>query len=663
MSSISDIRWIGAVYHLRSSLKNRWSLGDVLLALELSFTCYKWESFLHPRSCLVKAEQRGTTCRANHVDLFGYYAGRKVVSEGWLQYDDENQILLRLHGNAIKFYKSAKERKNCTVKINPMDVRRRLRSGAQINFSYGVDEEDDEDDNTAPPYPSHSSISVAVLSDKNPKFKNQPDVGITFNNNKDYIVYKTHSVAVEFLAFYVEIFSEEGKRIGACYALPSSLADSCGQSQLPFINSSGRPIGQITVEYLFVRNLRRPIPTQNMEVSYSRHWKKRNTIEVGHRGAGNSFTKFAAARENTIYSLNTAAKNGADYVEFDVQLTKDKVAVIYHDFHVLVSVAKRHPSGVPEVLHPADMHSEKHIDYHEIPVKDLKLSQLKLLMLDHVNFPQKKENVKKLVEDGEEEEDFKPFPTLVEALTKVDPDVGFNVEVKYPMMQSNGEHECDHYFERNEFIDVVLADLLNNAGARRIMFSSFDPDICSLISMKQNKYPVLFLCVGETQRYTRFQDQRSSTSLTAVNFAAGADIMGVNFNSEDLLNDPYPVKRANDFGLITFVWGDDLDKKENINYFKKELGVDGLIYDRIGEDERRRNVFIVEREQKRALFKMGSGTSTPQSSLTITVRRNFKPWPLHFRNSILFLHLFGQEHADIGRHLEEVDKGNAPAAD
>lgn len=36
--------------------------------------------------------------------------------------------------------------------------------------------------------------------------------------------------------------------------------------------------------------------------------------------------RFAAARENTIYSLNTAAKNGADYVEFDVQLTKDKVS-------------------------------------------------------------------------------------------------------------------------------------------------------------------------------------------------------------------------------------------------------------------------------------------------------------------------------------------------
>lgn len=72
-----------------------------------------------------------------------------------------------------------------------------------------------------------------------------------------------------------------------------------------------------------------------------------------------------------------------------------------------------------------------------------------------------------------------------------------------------------------------------------------------------------------------------------------------------------PVKKANEFGMVTFVWGEDLDKKENINYFKKELGVDGVIYDRIGEEERRRNVFIVEREQKRALLSC-SGASTPQ---------------------------------------------------
>lgn len=59
-----------------------------------------------------------------------------------------------------------------------------------------------------------------------------------------------------------------------------------------------------------------------------------------------------------------------------------QIAVIYHDFHVLVSVAKRHSTGtLPDVTHSSDTNSEKHVDYHEIPVKDLKLNQLKLLMV------------------------------------------------------------------------------------------------------------------------------------------------------------------------------------------------------------------------------------------------------------------------------------------
>lgn len=90
---------------------------------ELFLISDKWEAFLHPRSTLCLAESRNDECRVDRVDLFGYYAGRKCVSDGWLQYPDENQILLRLHGNALKFYKTAKERKNCRVKMTPLDVR------------------------------------------------------------------------------------------------------------------------------------------------------------------------------------------------------------------------------------------------------------------------------------------------------------------------------------------------------------------------------------------------------------------------------------------------------------------------------------------------------------------------------------------------------------
>lgn len=38
--------------------------------------------------------------------------------------------------------------------------------------------------------------------------------------------------------------------------------------------------------------------------------------------------------ENTLLSFLTAAQFGVEYVEFDVQMTKDKVPVIHHDFMV-----------------------------------------------------------------------------------------------------------------------------------------------------------------------------------------------------------------------------------------------------------------------------------------------------------------------------------------
>ncbi len=57
-------------------------------------------------------------------------------------------------------------------------------------------------------------------------------------------------------------------------------------------------------------------------------------------------------------------------------------------------------------------------------------------------------------------------------------------------------------------------------------------------------------------------------------------IEGVNFHSEDLLRDASPVQQAAALGMVSFVWGDDLDTRENIDFFKKQLRVNGIIYDR-----------------------------------------------------------------------------------
>lgn len=110
-----------------------------------------------------------------------------------------------------------------------------------------------------------------------------------------------------------------------------------------------------------------------MSISYAKYWEQRwSGLDVGHRGAGTSFKhemkNCANVRENTIASLKTAFLHGADMVEFDVQLSKDMVPVIYHDFHVSISLKRKKQIDAMDML--------------EIPVKDLTLEQLHLLKVN-----------------------------------------------------------------------------------------------------------------------------------------------------------------------------------------------------------------------------------------------------------------------------------------
>lgn len=52
---------------------------------------------------------------------------------------------------------------------------------------------------------------------------------------------------------------------------------------------------------------------------------------IGHRGSAGT------KPENTIASLREAIRVGADVVEFDIRITKDKHAVLAHDFHMIHS--------------------------------------------------------------------------------------------------------------------------------------------------------------------------------------------------------------------------------------------------------------------------------------------------------------------------------------
>nr|CAD7427125.1 unnamed protein product [Timema monikensis] len=473
-----------------------------------------------------------------------------------------------------------------------------------------------------------------------------------------------------------------------------------------------------SVEYVVVR----PIPDMDcdMSVSYSRVWKESWAgLDVGHRGSGTSFkgqpNQCAEIRENTIASLKKAASSGADLVEFDVQLSKDLVPVLYHDFHVCIAMKRKKQLEEPDML--------------ELPLKDLTLNQLHLLKGEPVKFwefpnfqnvltlsdnsrkwedkARQRDNVSngclvgmsaspvrvthdlcvclsqgnstlsglskvfhfcqlsfcgvrlspshfaacvlrlapldhsaKLVSafprsawpvyhlaerssnrvfSNEDEDEHQPFPTLQQALETLDPHTGFNIEIKWNMQLQDGTYEVYHPFDLNMYLDTVLKVVLRHAGTRKIVFSCFHPDVCTMIRLKQNKYPVMFLTQGVTDKYPPYQDPRAQSIPMAVHHAKATDILGINVHTEDILRDPSQVKLVLDSGLILFCWGDDNNDMDTIQHLKK-LGLHGIIYDKIDQVSRKEvkeSIFLVEaREAQRELMKVAENPSdTPVTSV------------------------------------------------
>jgi glycerophosphodiester phosphodiesterase len=146
-----------------------------------------------------------------------------------------------------------------------------------------------------------------------------------------------------------------------------------------------------------------------------------------------------------------------------------------------------------------------------------------------------------------------PFTTLEEMFLKLPENVGFNVEMKYPMLHESEEHEMDTYaVELNSFVDTVLTKVYDLGRKRKIIFSSFNPDICLLLSFKQPSIPILFLTDAGTNPVG---DVRASSLQEAIRFASRWNLLGVVSAAEPFCNSPRLVKVVKDAGLVCVSYG------------------------------------------------------------------------------------------------------------
>ena len=141
-------------------------------------------------------------------------------------------------------------------------------------------------------------------------------------------------------------------------------------------------------------------------------------------------------------------------------MSRDLVPVVYHEFSVCV---KSHTKNGGELM-------------LDVPVKDLTLPEMQGLKSFHPS--ERKNGVKSF--GNEAEADHQSFPTLEDFLTKLDSSCGFNIEVKYGGTMKDGIEEQENPMEMNLFVDQILKMVLRLGGERRIVFSSFHPDICTM---------------------------------------------------------------------------------------------------------------------------------------------------------------------------------------
>ncbi|KAJ2598537.1 Glycerophosphocholine phosphodiesterase, partial [Coemansia sp. RSA 1722] len=310
-------------------------------------------------------------------------------------------------------------------------------------------------------------------------------------------------------------------------------------------------------------------------------YQQGQTLVYGHRGSGMNFAPMVTPRklqlgENTILSMEKAVRDGVAAVEFDVQITRDMVPVIYHDWIVA-------ETGFDVTLSALTLNQFLACNPRNQPVSEARTCESiptkgsMAVVPGHACQPMHIANSVNTVQA--------PFATLQELFETLPVDVGFDIEVKYPMPDEADEFGVFTSFEINLFVDCILdvvyshmqpATDTGSTTRRPIVFTSFHPDICLLLAHKINgDIPVMLLTDAGM---SAMADCRCNSIDAAVRMCNWAGLAGIVTHVGPISQSPRVASLVRRHQLVLATYGSLNNQPDHVKQ-QQAYGVDIVIAD------------------------------------------------------------------------------------
>ncbi|GMH45934.1 hypothetical protein BSKO_13898 [Bryopsis sp. KO-2023] len=276
----------------------------------------------------------------------------------------------------------------------------------------------------------------------------------------------------------------------------------------------------------------------------------------GHRGMGENLWNDDDPlnlpnlwRENTIKSFLKACQYGITFVEFDVQVTKDDVPVIWHDDKMIFGSPFQ-----PISCEVKDLTLQEFRSIGPRPIdKSGSLRELIPLQRDFTSRTTGRKigegrNMWQCFDDDQ-------LPTFREVCELMPEHVGLNVEVKMTTPDTVARTDPAEVDRVVSAVLDTLSDYLHTGGTSRkgpIVLSSFDPDVVLELQKRQSDCRVMFITTGGASPHAN--PLRMSPG-AAIDFGSRNELAGVVFDTSVLRKEPHWVRVGLEKGLKVLTYG------------------------------------------------------------------------------------------------------------